>query len=115
MGDRSNIVIRETASQKQNLLIFYGHWSGEDNLTAAKNVLEKTSRIGDSYLTAQLFYEFTRLGNYAGNTGFGLFVGDLESIDESDNPAVIVDIDTGAVTYCGETFTITRKQLQTNN
>jgi hypothetical protein len=104
MGHRSNIVIRETASQKDNFVILYGHWAGDDNLTAVRNVLEKTDRIGDStYLTAQIFHEFTRLGNYDGGLGFGLWVGDMETIDEADNPAVIIDCDTGAITYKGET------------
>jgi hypothetical protein len=106
MGDRSQIIIRETATQTDNLIILYGHWSGDDNLKAAKSVLATTNRIGDCYLTAQLFYEFTRLANYAGDLGFGLWVGTLESIDEDDNPAVIVDIDTGLITYQGETLKI---------
>ena len=107
MGNRSNIVIRETATQKDNLVILYGHWGGEDNLTATKNVLAKTDRIGDSvYLTAQLFFEFTRLGNYTGDLGYGIYVGDLGAIDEDDNPAVIVDADTGLITYNGETLTV---------
>jgi hypothetical protein len=105
MGDRSNIVIRETASQTDNLVILYGHWAGDENLTAVRNVLEKTDRIGDSiYLTAQIFHEFTQVGNYDGGLGYGLWVGDMESIDETDNPAVIVDCDTGAITYKGETI-----------
>jgi hypothetical protein len=104
MGDRSNIVIRETSRQTENLVILYGHWAGDDNLTAVKNVLERTNRIGDiTYLTAQIFFEFTRLGGYDGGLGFGLFVGTLDDIDETDNPAVIVDADTGAITYKGET------------
>jgi hypothetical protein len=103
MGDRSHIVVRETATQKENLVIMYGHYAGNDNLKAVENVLATTDRIGDPYLTAQLFYEFTRLGNYEGTLGFGLWVGDLDDIDESDNNAVIVDIDTGLVTYKGET------------
>jgi hypothetical protein len=116
MGDRSNIVIRETASQKDNFVILYGHWAGDDNLTAVRNVLEKTDRIGDStYLTAQIFYEFTRLGNYDGGLGFGLWVGDMESIDEADNPAVIVDSDTGAIIYKGETYKRATQHLLTTN
>jgi hypothetical protein len=103
MGDRAQIVIRETATQKENLVIMYGHYAGSDNLKAVENVLATTDRIGDPYLTAQIFHEFTRLGNYEGNLGFGLWVGDLDDIDESDNHAVIVDIDTGLVTYKGET------------
>jgi hypothetical protein len=103
MGDRAQIVIRETATQKENLVIMYGHYAGGDNLKAVENVLATTDRIGDPYLTAQIFYEFTRLGNYQGNLGFALWVGDLDDIDESDNCAVIVDIDTGLVTYKGQT------------
>ena len=104
MGDRSNIVIRETASQTDNLVILYGHWAGDENLNAVINVMAKTNRIGDpAYLTAQLFYEFTRLGKYDGGLGFGIFVGTLDDIDESDNLAVIVDADTGLVSYGGLT------------
>jgi hypothetical protein len=106
MGDRSQIVVRETATQRENLIVIYGHYAGSDNLEAVKNVLATTDRIGDCYLTAQLFYEFTRLGNYSGNLGFGLYVGSLDDIDEIDNPAVIVDIDTGLVTYQGETLSV---------
>jgi hypothetical protein len=108
MGNRSNIVIRETASQKDNFVILYGHWAGDDNLTAVETVLKRTDRIGDStYLTAQIFHEFiTQSGRDYDGLGFGLWVGDMESIDEDDNPAVIVDADTGAITYRGETYTV---------
>jgi hypothetical protein len=100
MGNRSNIVIRETATQTDNFLILYTHWHGDDNIRAVENVLRKTDRIGDgAYLAAQIFHEFTKLGNYDGTLGYGLWVGDFSSVDETDNPAVIIDTDTGAVTY----------------
>jgi hypothetical protein len=100
MGNRSNIVIRETKTQTDNFLILYSHWGGDDNIRAVENVIRKTDRIGDSaYLAAQIFYEFTQLGNYDGGLGYGLWVGDFSSVDETDNPAVIVDADTGAITY----------------
>ena len=105
MGSRGNIVIRETATQKDNFLILYSHWYGEENFNAAQNVVIRTDRIGDSaYLSAQLFYEFARLGNYEGNLGFGLWVGDWSSVDETDNPAVTIDADTGDITYKGDTW-----------
>ena len=116
MGNRSQIVIRETGRQKDNLVILYGHWAGDDNLTAVQNVMKKTNRIGDiTYLTAQLFYEFTRLGDYDGELGFGLWVGDMDSIDETDNPAVIVTANTGAITYKGETYKRAIQHLLTNS
>lgn len=108
MGNRSNIVIRETETQQDNFLILYSHWGGDDNITAVENVLRKTDRIGDTaYLSAQIFYEFTKLGNYDGGLGYGIWVGGWESVDESDNPAVIVDADTGAITYTRtQTYTL---------
>ena len=100
MGNRSNIVIRETETQTDNFLILYSHWGGDDNLIAVENVLKRTDRIGDSaYLSAQIFYEFTKLGNYDGGLGYGMWVGGWESVDETDNPAVIVDADTGQITH----------------
>jgi hypothetical protein len=39
----------------------------------------------------------------------------MESIDETDNPAVIVDADTGAITYKGETYKKATQHLLTNH
>lgn len=117
MGNRSNIVIRQTASQTENLVILYGHWAGDDNLTAIETVLRRTDRIGDSaYLTAQIFHQFiTQSGHMYDGLGFGVFVGSLDDIDEDDNPAAIVDADTGAITYRGETYTVKDNPLFLDN
>ena len=105
MGNRSHIIIRETKTQKDTFLILYSHWGGEDNWTAVKNVLAKTDRIGDGpYLAAQIFNEFLKLGDYNGDTGYGIWVGGLESLDESDNFAVVIDTDTGQVSNTGDMF-----------
>jgi len=98
MGDRSTIVI--TSKQFDKPIEFYGHWSGEDNITAVRNVLAHTDRIGDpSYLTAQIFYEFAiALGGYDGNLSFGIH--QYQGPDTwQDNPPVFVNADTGEVTY----------------
>ena len=117
MGNRSNIVIRETESQTDNFVILYGHWAGDDNLHAVETVLERTDRIGDSaYLTAQIFHQFiTQSGHAYDGLGFGVFVGTLDNIDETDNPAVIVDADTGAITYRGETYQVKGNPLFIDN
>jgi hypothetical protein len=105
VGNRSHIIIRETKTQKDNFIILYSHWGGEDNWAAVKNVLAKTDRIGDGpYLAAQIFHEFVTLGNYNGNTGYGIWVGGLESLDESDNFAVVIDTDTGQVSNTSTMF-----------
>ena len=106
MGDRSLIQI-ESARFKTPITL-YGHWSGEDNLLAVRNVLTRTDRIGDAnYLTAQLFYEFAvALGGYTGELSFGIDAwGASENDVWVDNDTVVVNADTGEYTYRGETIT----------
>lgn len=104
MGNRAYIQV--DSHRFHTPIIFYGHWSGEDNLTAVKNVLEKTARIGDpSYLTAQLFYEFSRLGSYDGSLGFGIESGHLTGGEWGDVPSVLVNADTGEYAIDGQVFT----------
>ncbi len=79
----------------------YGHFMGDDNLTAVRNVLSRTRRIGDiTYLTAQLFYEFSTMGAYDGELGFGIFAG----IDGGyqDAPTVVVNASNGTYTIDGD-------------
>jgi hypothetical protein len=104
VGNRAYIQIDSHTFQAP--VIFYGHWSGEDNLTAVKNVLARTARIGDpSYLTAQIFYEFAKLGEYDGSLSFGIESGCLTGNEWSDVPSVLVNADTGEYAIYGEVFT----------
>lgn len=102
MGDRSLIVVKANAFSTP--ITFYGHWSGDDNITAVRNVLARTGRIGDSsYLAAQIFYEFATLGRYDGELSFGIDTfGGEEDDFWMDNPTVYVDADTGEYTVNGE-------------
>jgi hypothetical protein len=83
MGDRSLIVVSN--EQNTNLIVMYGHWSGSDNLTAVHNVMADTGRVGDHYLVAELFHEFSVvLGGYAGigSNGFGIWADRTETFSE---------------------------------
>lgn len=105
MGDRS--LIQVESARFKTPITFYGHWSGDHNLLAVRNVLTRTDRIGDvSYLAAQLFYEFAvNLGGYDGNLSFGI---DTFGADEGawvDNDTVVVNADTGEYSVNGEVFT----------
>jgi hypothetical protein len=104
MGNRSFIQVDSNGAES---VLLYGHWSGEDNLTAVRNVLARTARIGDvSYLTAQLFYEFAvTLGEYDGNLSFGISTGKLDGNEWENAPSVFVDADTGVYSVEGEIFT----------
>lgn len=109
MGNRAFIQVES----KEFLapIIFYGHWSGTDNLDAVRNVLERTGRIGDaSYLAAQIFQEFANtLGAYDGDLGFGISSGEVSDA-WANVPSVYVDADTGAYTVDGETHLEFAKQ-----
>ncbi len=104
MGNRS--VIEVTSDNLSEPISIYGHWAGQDNLTAVQNVLSAAdARIGDpAYLVAQLFHEFAvRLGHYDGNLGFGIDVGSYDK-DWLDNPSVYVNADTGDFTHDGNRY-----------
>lgn len=97
MGNRSYIQV--DSKQFELPIVLYGHWSGEDNVVAVQNVLARTGRIGDpSYLTAQLFYEFARLGDYDGELSFGIDMGEVGGA-WLDAPTVYVNADTGEAKY----------------
>lgn len=101
MGNRAWIQI--SSQQFETPISLYGHWSGEDNLTAVIKTLENTDRIGDpSYLTAQIFFHFTELAGYEGGTGFGISTGEAPAYDNVDT--VYVDADTGEYTYQDEVY-----------
>jgi hypothetical protein len=105
VGDRSAIVIH--SEQYKTPITFYGHWSGEQNIEAVKNVLARTGRVGDpSYLTAQIFWEFAKLGNYDGELSFGIdtFGADGLGLDTMDNPTIYVNADTGQYSTDGLEF-----------
>lgn len=94
MGNRSFIQVE--SKQFETPVIFYGHWSGDDNLIAVRSVLERSGRIGDpSYLCAQIFYEFAKLGNYDGELSFGISTGNLDGSEWADAPTVVVNADNG--------------------
>jgi hypothetical protein len=101
VGNRSAIVVN--AKEFKTPVTFYGHWSGEDNVTAVRNVLARTGRIGDaSYLTAQIFYEFAKLGEYDGELSFGIDTFGADGVDVfMDNATVFVNADNGEYTLNG--------------
>lgn len=108
MGDRSLVVIKSEGNPAD--IVIYGHWSGEDNLRAVREVLSKTGRVGDPYLVAEIFYEFAvALGGFSG-TGYGSFGiwTALDGADEGwiDAPTIYVNQDTGAYTYEGVETTL---------
>lgn len=104
MGDRSAIVIH--SERYKTPITFYGHWSGEQNIEAVQNVLARTARVGDpSYLTAQIFWEFAKLGNYDGEYSFGIDTFGVDGVDSlMDNPTIYVNADTGKVSTTGLEF-----------
>jgi hypothetical protein len=105
MGDRSYIQIEST--ELPTPIVFYGHWSGDSNVSAVIDVLGSTeeNRIGDAgYLAAQIFYRFAiGYGSYDGKLGFGIYTGDMSSDSDAwnDNPLIRVNADTGEYSVDG--------------
>jgi hypothetical protein len=103
VGNRAYIQLESKAWSTP--IVFYGHYSGTDNLEAVQNVLARTHRIGDpSYLAAQLFYEFSKLGMYDGDLGFGISPDALDGTEWTDQPSVFVNLDTGDYEFAGVTY-----------
>jgi hypothetical protein len=95
MGNR--VVIQVQSEQFLTPINLYGHWAGSHALTAVRTVLARTGRIGDpSYLTAQLFYEFARQGNYDGELSFGIDAFGSDLGDTNDNDNIYVNADDGS-------------------
>jgi hypothetical protein len=95
MGNR--VIIQVQSEQFLTPINLYGHWAGEQGLTAVRNVLARTGRVGDpSYLTAQLFYEFARLGSYDGELSFGIDAFGSDIGDTNDNDNIYVNADDGS-------------------
>lgn len=101
MGNRSYIQVE--SKEFESPIVYYSHWTGEENLEAVRNVLARTNRIGDaSYLAAQIFKEFAiELGGYDGDTGFGISAGTV-SDGWADAPTVFVNADDGSYVYVDE-------------
>ena len=115
MGNRSLIIIRSEKFPTNTEIRFYGHWAGEDNFHAVKNVIDRSDRLGDpDYLTAQLFHEFAvEFGAYDGNLGYGISVVEQGSDGVwIDNPSVIVNADYGYYEYEGNIYKPERKTAE---
>ena len=98
MGNRSVIVIE--SKQFVSPIAFYGHWSGTDNVRAVENVIARTDRVGDpSYLTAQLFHEFSTLGGYDGKLSFGIDAFGYDVNRWEDNEPFYLNADTGETAH----------------
>ena len=103
MGNRSVIVIE--SKNYVSPIALYGHWAGTDNVRAVENVLARTDRVGDpSYLTAQLFHEFSTMGGYDGNLSFGIDAYGYDAGSWEDNDPIYVNADTGETS--GKAFRI---------
>ena len=95
MGNR--VIIQVQSERFLTPINIYGHWAGDQALPAVRNVLARTGRIGDpSYLTAQLFYEFARLGEYDGELSFGIDAFGSDLGDTNDNDNIYVNADDGS-------------------
>lgn len=88
MGDRGNIVVRASQSNRDDVW-FYGHWSGYHLEHTVQAALAKGWRHGDTaYLARIIFDEFTK-DSHGEETGFGIST----RLQDNEYPVVVVDDD----------------------
>lgn len=93
MGDRGQVIISECGES----ITLYSHWSGSELPQTVAKALGSTAgrnRAQDApYLTRIIFDTMTE-GEHGGETGYGIWVGDLDS----NHPDIKVSIDDQTVT-----------------
>jgi len=87
MGDRGNIVIRQSAGTNSGDVWLYTHWGGTDIPEVVKRALAKKQRWDDkSYLARIIFQEL--VGDDKGGTGFDLST----RLQDNEHDLLVVDI-----------------------
>lgn len=86
MGDRGNIVVRSSQSNRDDVW-FYTHWTGSEIEGTVASALEKKWRWSDaSYLARIIFDELTQQ-NHGDETGFGIST----RMGDNEHPICVVD------------------------
>lgn len=93
MGDRGNIVVRDTDGKD---VVFYAHWTGGDLAAVVRRALAREWRwTDDNYLARIIFCELDE----GGETGFGI---GRSTAGDREHPVVFVDIERQCVSFCNE-------------
>lgn len=91
MGDRSNIVVKDSDGSR---IWLYGHWMGADSIRVVAEVLELRTRWSDApYLTRLLFSHMTAGEPPFAETGFGIST----RMCDNEYPVIVLDTFTGTV------------------
>lgn len=87
MGDRGNIVVRQSDSPSDDVW-FYTHWSGSEIKETVQSALARQQRWDDPpYLARIIFCELVK-GNEADEAGFGIST----RLQDNEHPILFVDI-----------------------
>jgi len=87
MGDRANVVIKETYQEKTNYVFLYTHWRGYSLPHLVQAALQRRCRWSDgAYLTRIIFDGMTD-GEQGGELGFGIW----PSICDNEHKLIVVD------------------------
>lgn len=100
MGDRGNIVVRSSQSNRDDVW-FYTHWSGSEVKEIAARALGKRWRWDDASYLARIVFDELTAGSVGEETGFGI----SSSIGDNEHPIVVIDADKQRV------FTVPQKEL----
>lgn len=103
MGDRGNIVVRQTSGTNRDDVWFYTHWSGSYMKEIIGKALALKQRWDDPSYLARIIFDKLTDGD-KGTTGFGIST----SIGDNEHPILVVE------TVAKLVYTVREDQLEDN-
>ena len=87
MGDRANVVIKETYQEKTNYVFLYTHWRGQYLPHLVQAALQRRLRWDDEYYLARIIFDGMTDGEQGEETGFGIGT----TIRDNQHKLIVVD------------------------
>lgn len=100
MGDRGNIVVRQTKDTNRDDVWFYTHWRGSEIKSIAAEAIKRNQRHGDpAYFTRIVASELFGDMEHSDDTGFGIST----RMQDNEHDIVVIDLKNKVVHIIHET------------
>lgn len=88
MGDRGNIVVRQSADTNKGDVWFYTHWSGGEIVQTVTKALARKLRWEDPSYLARIVFDTLTKGDQGAETGFGIST----QMQDNEHDILVVDV-----------------------
>jgi len=96
MGDRANILIKQTTESKTPQYVFlYSHWGGSELPATLQTALKRRVRWDDEAYLARIIFDEMTDGDHGEETGFGI----TTQLTDNEYPLIIVDCETQRIEF----------------